>query len=177
MTEMQAALLLAQMEYLEEQVGLREKNAQLLNQRLAEIPGIQPMKRYPQVTRQSYYCFFFRYSSPTWDGIPGDVFRKALGAEVALSVGSTYQPLNNCSLYQPHTKRRHRLNDEYWAAINPQRFELPVCERAFMDEAIVIWHPFLLSGQDDILQVVQAVEKLYENRTELRRCNETEASQ
>jgi L-glutamine:2-deoxy-scyllo-inosose/3-amino-2,3-dideoxy-scyllo-inosose aminotransferase len=168
MTDLQAALLLAQMEHLAEQVDLRERNAHHLNQKLAEVPGILTMKRHPQITRQSYYCFSFRYQPELWDGIPGATFRKALGAELGLSVGTTYEPLNDCSLYQPHTKRRHRLSDEYWQAIDPKRFELPVCERAYRDEAIVIWQPFLLSGEADIQQVGQAVQKLHENRSDLK---------
>lgn len=171
MTELQAALLLAQMEHMEERVNHRDENAQHLNRRLAEIPGIRPMKRYPQVTRQSYYCFSFRYDSAVWDGIPGTVFRKALGAEIGLNVGTTYEPLNRCSLYKPHTKRRHHLNEGYWAAIDPTRFDLPVCQRAYEDEAVVIWHAFLLAERADIDEIAQAVEKLYEHRAELREAN------
>ena len=168
MTDLQAALLLAQMEEMEENVNLRDANAQYLNRKLAAIPGIAPMKRYPQITRQSYYSFSFRYDSTAWDGIPGKAVRKALGAEVGLGVGSTYEPLNRCSLYRPHTKRRHHLSEEYWQAIDPTRFDLPVCQRAFEDEAIVIWHGFLRGEHADMDQIAAAVEKLYENREELR---------
>jgi L-glutamine:2-deoxy-scyllo-inosose/3-amino-2,3-dideoxy-scyllo-inosose aminotransferase len=168
MTDLQAALLLAQMEEMEENVNLRDANAQYLNRKLAAIPGIAPMKRYPQITRQSYYSFSFRYDSTAWDGIPGKAVRKALGAEVGLGVGSTYEPLNRCSLYRPHTKRRHHLSEKYWQAIDPTRFDLPVCQRAFEDEAIVIWHGFLRGEHADMDQIAAAVEKLYENREELR---------
>ncbi len=168
LTELQAALLLAQMEHLEEQVERRDANAQHLNRRLAELPGVHPMRRYPQITRQSYYCFTFRYDSTAWDGVPGKVFRKALGAETGLSVGSTYEPLHRCSLYQPHTKRRHRLGEEYWQAIDPTRFSLPVCDKAHEDEAMVIGHSFLLTAPSDMDEVARAVEKLYEHRAELK---------
>ena len=168
MTDVQAALLLAQMERLEERVNRRDENAQYLSRKLAEIPGIRPMKRYPQITRQSYYGYTFRYDSAAWDGIPGKVFRKALAAEVKLGVGSTYEPLNNCPLYQPHTKPRHRLSDSYWQAIDPTRFDLPVCQKAYEDEAVNVWHSFLLADRADIDQIPQAVAKLYENRAELR---------
>jgi L-glutamine:2-deoxy-scyllo-inosose/3-amino-2,3-dideoxy-scyllo-inosose aminotransferase len=167
MTEMQAALLLAQMEGMEERVNRRDDNAQYLSGKLAKLPGVHPMLRYPQVTRQSYYCYDFRYDSAAWDDIPAATFRRALGAEVGLSVGSTYEPLNNSPLYQPHTKRRHYLNEHYWEAIDPCRFTLPVCERAYCDEAVVIWQPFLLAGHGDMDQIATAVEKLYENRSEL----------
>ncbi len=168
MTDLQAALLLAQMDGMDERVNRRDANAQYLNQKLAQIPGIQPMKRYAQITRQSYYSFSFRYDSAAWDGIPGSAVRKAVGAELGLYVGSTYEPLNHCSLYQPHTKRRHHISDDYWAAIDPTRFVLPACEKAYADEAIVIWHSFLLAEQADMDQIAQAVEKVYVNRAELR---------
>ena len=167
LTEMQAALLLAQMEHLEERICRRDANAQYLNSRLADVPGIRPMKRYPQVTRQSYYCYNFRYDSVAWDGIPGRVFRQALGAELGLGVGTTYEPLNNSPLYKPQTKRRHRLNETYWQAIDPRQFDLPVCKRAFEDEAVVVLHPFLLAERADMEEFAAAVEKLHEHRQEL----------
>jgi L-glutamine:2-deoxy-scyllo-inosose/3-amino-2,3-dideoxy-scyllo-inosose aminotransferase len=168
LTELQAALLLEQMEHMEERVNHRDANAQYLNRSLGEIPGIRPMKRYPQITRQSYYSYTFRYDRMEWDDIPGEVFREALSAEIGLHVGGTYEPLNNCSLYRPHTKRRHYLNESYWQAIDPTRFDLPVCQKAYEDEAMVIWQGFLLAEPADMQEIVQAVEKLYEHRAELR---------
>ncbi len=168
LTELQAALLLAQMEGMEERVNRRDENAQRLNARLSQIPGIRPMKRHAAVTRQSYYCFSFRYDSAAWGGIPGPVFRRALGAELGLGVSGTYEPLNDCSLYRPHTKRRYHISEEYWQAIDPARFSLPVCERAYRDEAAVIWHGFLLADAAEVDLVAQAVEKLYEHRDELK---------
>ena len=168
LTELQAALLLAQMEHMEERVNRRDENAQYLNSKLAPLPGIRPMKRYPQITRQSYYAFSFRYDSSVWDGIPGQAFRRALSAEIGIGVGSTYEPLNNCPLYKPHTKRRHHLSESYWQAIDPTRFALPVCQKAYEDEAVVSWHAFLLAEPADMDQIAQAIEKLYENRAELK---------
>lgn len=168
MTDLQAALLLAQMEEMEERVNRRDANAQYLNSKLAEVPGITPMLRYPAITRQSYYCFTFRYDERAWDDIPVAVFRQALSAEVGLNVGTTYEPLNDCALYRPHTKRRHRLSDDYWQAIDPARFDLPVCHHAFRREAVVLWHPFLLAERADMDQIADAVAKLYEHRDELR---------
>jgi len=167
-TELQTALLLAQMESMDARVDRRDGNAQYLNRQLGEIPGIRPMKRYSQITRQSYYCFTFRFSSADWDGIGVAAFRRALGAEAGLRVETTYEPLNSCALYQPQTKRRHRLNEEYWRAIDPSRFELPVCQKAFADEAVVIGHSFLLGDRADMDEVAKAVEKIYDNREELR---------
>jgi L-glutamine:2-deoxy-scyllo-inosose/3-amino-2,3-dideoxy-scyllo-inosose aminotransferase len=167
LTELQAALALAQMPSLDERVERRDANAQHLSRALAEIPGIRPMKRHAQITRQSYYCYCFRYDCAAWDDIPVQAFRAALTAEIGLGVGSTYEPLNDCPIYQPHTKRRHYLSESYWQAIDPRRFSLPVAERAHQSEGVVIWQPFLLAEREDMDMIAQAVAKLYENRAEL----------
>jgi L-glutamine:2-deoxy-scyllo-inosose/3-amino-2,3-dideoxy-scyllo-inosose aminotransferase len=126
------------------------------------------MKRHTQITRQSYYCLTFRYDSTAWDGVPVGVFRRALGAEVGLGIGTTYPPLNGCLQdYNPHSKRRHHLNDVYWEAIDPRRFALPVCRKAFEQEAVVLGHSFLLSGLADMDDIVMAIAKLYDHRVEL----------
>jgi hypothetical protein len=81
-------------------------------------------------------------------------------------VGTTYEPLNDCALYRPHTKRRHALSEDYWRAIDPSRLDLPACEQAYRD-AVVIGHSFLLAGQEDMDAVACAVQKLYDHRAEL----------
>ncbi len=166
-TEMQAALLLAQMEQIEEKVNRRDTNGLYLSERISDIPGVTSMRPYPQVTRQSHYGYPFRYDSSAWEAIPCAVFRKALAAEVGLSVNTTYEPLTDSPLYQPHSKRRYHLSDEYWDAIDPRRYDLPVVNGAYEDEAVIIPHSFLLASRDEVGTVADAVEKLYDNRAEL----------
>ncbi len=96
------------------------------------------MKRYPQITCQSYYSYSFRYDSAAWDGIRYTTAQGARAPKLGYTPAASIQPLNNSPLYQPHTKRRHHINDDYWAAIDPKRFDLPVCWKAYEDEAIVI---------------------------------------
>jgi len=167
MTELQAALLVAQMEIFSAAVARRDENAVYLNKTLADIPGIIPLHRNPKVTRQSYYCYAFRYDAAAWDGLPVEIFRNALSKELELSVESTYAPLNDSPLYKPHSKKRHKLSEEYWQAINPRRFELPVCRRLYSEQAVTVRQPFLLSAPSDVQEFQQGVEKLYENRDQL----------
>jgi L-glutamine:2-deoxy-scyllo-inosose/3-amino-2,3-dideoxy-scyllo-inosose aminotransferase len=168
MTELQAALLLAQMETLPGHVERRDENGRRVDRLLAGIPGVRPMKRHAKVTTQSYYCYSFRFDPAAWDGVPVEAFRKALAAETGLGVGGTYEPLDRCSLYRPQTKPRHRLSEEYWRAIDPTRFSLPTCERAFREESVVIHHPFLLADPASVSSVAEAVEKIRQHREELR---------
>lgn len=166
-TEFQAAVLLAQIERLEEQVNLRDENAQYLNKRLAKIPGIKPMKRHPQITRQSYFSYAFRYDSSAFQGAPRPAFLKALAAEIGIAPWIIFEPLSRATLYNPQTKKRHHWSEEYWQAIDPSRFELPVCEKAWREECCAFHHPFLLGTKTDMDDFADGVAKVQENAGEL----------
>jgi L-glutamine:2-deoxy-scyllo-inosose/3-amino-2,3-dideoxy-scyllo-inosose aminotransferase len=166
-TEFQAAVLLAGLERLESQTLLRDENAQYLNKKLAQIDGIQPMRRRSQVTRQAYYYFTFRYDPEKWQGLPVETFREALTAETGFLAERLYQPLNNCDLYQPLTKRRYRINDQYWKAIDPRRFNLPVCERVHNIEGVGLHHAMLLGTKKDMDDIVRGIEKIRDHLDEL----------
>ena len=167
MTEFQAAVLLAQLERLEDQTNRRDENAIYLNSRLSEIPGIKPMLRRPQVTRQAYFSFVFRYDPDVW-GAPRRAFLQALAAEINLGPWIIFEPLNKATLYNPQTKKRHHWSEEYWQAIDPSRFQLPVCERAYHMECAAFHHPFLLGAKTDMDDFANGVAKVYENREELK---------
>ncbi len=96
-----------------------------------------------------YFNYAFRYDKNKFKGLAVKKFRSALEAELGIIVDACYEPLNNCTLYVPHTKpARHKLNETYWAAIDPTRFKLPVCERIFEKESVCLHHKILLDGID-----------------------------
>lgn len=167
-SEWQAAVLLGQLERLPEQLERREASAQRLNELLAELPGVRPLKRHDGVTRQSYYCYGFRFVPEEWDGITRDRFCEALSAEVGLDFGGVYEPLTHSSLYQPHTKKRHRISDEYWARIDPHRCHLPNADRMASKEAVVTSHVNLLLPAAEMDRIAEAVDRIYRNQAELR---------
>jgi L-glutamine:2-deoxy-scyllo-inosose/3-amino-2,3-dideoxy-scyllo-inosose aminotransferase len=166
MSEWQAAVLQVQLGRLPEQVARRESNMLFLNRHLAEVDGIAPMLRRPQVTRQGMYAYVFRYDADAF-GAPVQAFRQAMGAELGTHIGGIYDPLNHSPLYQPHTKRRYHLNEEHWQAIDPSRFVTPVAERAFTQESVVISQPHLLADGSAMQAIVEACAKLHDRRSEL----------
>jgi L-glutamine:2-deoxy-scyllo-inosose/3-amino-2,3-dideoxy-scyllo-inosose aminotransferase len=166
-TEFQAATLLAQFELLEERTKLRDERALYLNKRLAEIPGLAPMKRDPRVTRQDCYLYCFRYNGAHFKGAPRDAFNVALGKELGLGLWTPYSPLNNCDIYQPHTKPRYHFSEAHWKAIDPRRFSLPVAERAAYDEGVTLFHWLLLEEEKGLDSIVDACAKIHQNADEL----------
>lgn len=161
MTDFQAAVLLAQLERLPAQNRLRDENAQYLNARLAACDGILPMRRDPRETREAYFNFAFRYDREAFDDLPVARFREALAAELGCAVSACYEPLNRCALYVPRTKPwRHRLTADYWAAIDPSRFDLPECTKAHDETSVCFHFSILMADRAELDGIVEAIEKI-----------------
>ncbi len=167
-TEFQAAMLIEGLKRLPAQNANRDANGAYLNDLLSDIPGIKPLKRDARETKKAYFNFAFRYLEKEFKGLPIDTFRNALEAELGIVVDACYEPLNNCSLYVPHTKpARHKLNAAYWEEIDPKRFSLPVCERIFKEESVCLHHKILMGTKADMELIAKAIKKIYAQAEEL----------
>jgi dTDP-4-amino-4,6-dideoxygalactose transaminase len=166
LSEWEAAILCAQFARFPDQLARRWENARRLDEAFATVAGIRPMRRRAHVTRQGLYAYVVRYERDAFDGLPVTAFRRALSSELGIPVGSVYEPLNCSPLYQPQTKRRYRLTDQ-WARLDPARFELPVATRAYAEESVVIPHEVLLSDWSDLSSITNALELVRERAPRL----------
>lgn len=116
----------------------------------------------------AYYNFSFRYDKDEFKGLNVVPFRKALGKELGCTVEPSYEPLNACPLYGPHTKPwRHKLSEKHWKQIDPARFNLPVCHRIYCAESVCFHHSILMGTKADMDLIAKAIEKIYDNAEEL----------
>lgn len=170
-TEFQAVMLLGGLKRLDKQVKLRDRNAQYLNEKLEKIPGVMPMRRRKEITQASYFNWAFRldWDELGRDDITNSHFCAALAAEVWAGFEPPYEPLNNCSLYKPHTKKRYNVSKDYWKAIDPTRFKLPVCTDAHHKTGCVIHHHVLLGTKKDMDDIAKAIAKVAENVDEIKK--------
>ncbi len=167
-TEFQAAILIEGLKRLPDQNRLRDKNGIYLNSCLAELPGVVPMRRDERETNEAYFNFAFRYNKDEFKGLPVEKFRKALASELGTGVESSYEPLNNCSLYVPLTKpSRYKLNEQQWKKIDPSRFELPVCEKIYKEESVCLHHKILMGSKTDMDMIAEAIKKIYDHADEI----------
>jgi dTDP-4-amino-4,6-dideoxygalactose transaminase len=167
MTEFQAGMLLSQLERLDEQTRIRDYNGQYLNRKLADIPGIHPLKRGFGETRHSYHLYIFRYVSEEFDGLSRERFLEALSAEGIPNLAGYGKPLYQQELFKnlefgPFTG--YRL---YNPDLNYQDIQLPVTEQACFHEACWIPQSVLLGTEQDMDDIVNAIIKIYTNRGEL----------
>ncbi|MCD6057308.1 MAG: Glutamine--scyllo-inositol transaminase, partial [Thermomicrobiales bacterium] len=81
LSELQSALLLAQLAHLPEQAEARDAAGRLLDTGLAETGILIPQRRDERVTQRGYYFAVYRYQQEAMNGIPREAFLAALKAE------------------------------------------------------------------------------------------------
>lgn len=170
LSELQAALLLPQLERLDERNAIRSRHVARLVELLRPYPGLAPFapssagfdKTFEQdprafdgaahvapVARRGFYKLGFRYESAAFDGLPRNAFAAAMRAEgVALDPGFR-------SLHRTHSRRRFRGNSLDHAD-------------AADDQTLVLHHPVLAGSDADIDQIAAAVDKIVRHAARLR---------
>jgi dTDP-4-amino-4,6-dideoxygalactose transaminase len=146
---------------------LRGQNAQYLTSRLQQIPGIVPCKPNPGATRAVYHLYPFRYQKELFNQAPRHKFLAALGAEgipcsggygPANQDGSLEEALNSKSYQRLFSKERlDRYRQENVLPRNDQ-----LCA-----EAVWFTQNMLLGTRQDMDDIADAIEKIYENRDNL----------
>ena len=165
-TEFQGAILLAQMERLEEQIKTREENALYLDSLLSEIEGIRPLKRLPQVTTHAYHLYILRYDSKAFKGVPRAKFLKALNAE-GIPCSNGYVPLYKEQLFYVETGGCPMGCAFYGREMDYSKVCCPVTENASANEAVWLYQSMLLGTKEDMEDIAGAISKVRENVDEL----------
>ena len=151
LTEFQAAILLAQLNRLDEQTEQRQKNALYLDKEIGKIPGISPLRHDPRVTRQGFYAYVFKYNGEGFQGASRGQFIAALGEE-GIPISPVYEPVPLSVLFSGAAYRQ---------------LSLPVTEQASYSEAVVLPQAVLLGTQADIDDIIEAIRKIWQHADEL----------
>ncbi len=169
MTELQAAILLGQLTRLESQTLNREESAKFLDENLKDFPGIKIVQRDKRVTRRSYHLYIFRFIEEVW-GISRERFIEAVSKE-GIPIGSGYpMPLYKNPLFQKKgtgPKYCPISCPYYGKEIDYSTVFCPNAEK-LCKEVVWIPHAVLLAGKEEMLDIVKAIEKVWENRKELK---------
>jgi dTDP-4-amino-4,6-dideoxygalactose transaminase len=169
MPELTAAVLLAQMERLDEQIERRERNFTYLAEGLKETDGVEPFDRDPRVTRWSIYYWNFKYIPGAFDGIPRDKFLKAVNAEGApIGVGAHGSPIYRNSLFQSMTGGNTWPIKCPGREIDYTKVYCPEAERIYRTEALSIGQSVFLGDREDMDLILEAIRKVRANTDELR---------
>jgi dTDP-4-amino-4,6-dideoxygalactose transaminase len=149
MTELQAALLLAQMRRMPAQQAHRSENAAYLTRLLERIPGVVPVRILDGVTAHSWYTYHWRWLGGATGGLPKMEFARALRAE-GIPIHHGYVPIN----------RNEAVRAEIRRLGGPDPVACPNAERADAEEILDFAMPILMGTQEDLDDVARAVEKV-----------------
>lgn len=159
MTDFQAAILSVQLERLEDQIDLREKNAALLSEKLSRIPGISLTRMDPGVSRHTRHLFVFMFEEKEFGGISRRRFVEALNAEGIPAIEG-YEPLYRQPIFRDGPVSRFISDPERY-----EKLSLPGTEKTVRE---ALWLPqyTLLGGERELEDIALAVKKIREHRAE-----------
>ncbi len=157
-TELQSAVLLAQYDRYEELKAIRQENFALLSELLGDIDGIMPLPLEKNVTSHACHLFIFRYQKEHFAGISKTKFIEALRKEgIPTSPGYSIplykQPVFLNKSFGPRGKKIE-MDIDYSVDFCPES------EKACYEEAIWFTQNILLGSEEDMHDIVAAIEKV-----------------
>ncbi len=169
MNEFEAAILLGQLEGVQERHRRRNENAAYLTRRLKGCPGVTPQKLYPGTTEGSYYLYAMSYHKEHFDGVDRDRFLKAVAAE-----GVSLSPYIERGLHR-EPWADHILQDKVYRKMYSERrlkeyrdaMECPKRDQVCQEMAMIWASGPLLGTREDMDDIVNSILKVYENRAQL----------
>ena len=170
MTEWQAAILLVQLERVEEHMAIREENAAHLNERLArEVDGLVGTAESHGTTRNAYHLWMGKYDAGAFGGVSRDKFLSAMAAE-GIPIGRGYNPLYREGAFRDAWDASHcpwacRL---YQGSVDYARVSCPACEHVCDVGGVWIYQSALLGPREDMDDIVAAALKVREHAEQLR---------
>jgi dTDP-4-amino-4,6-dideoxygalactose transaminase len=162
MTDLQAALLIGQIDMWPELQLKRDAAAKRLSKALASVEGVRPLPEQEAIARSAIYHYVFQYR-PEVPGVARDFFVAAIEAEGVPCDGRFYEPVYRSDLFYATPQNCPQLSVGRDRPVDYSIVHCPVSERAAYDESV--WLPqFLLIGEDrDVDDIVTAIEKVLRN--------------
>jgi perosamine synthetase len=169
MAEYQAIIGLAQLERLDEQTSVRNKNAVYLRKELERIPGIRPAVLNKYVTRSADHIFSFRYDKTQFEGLSRANFQKALIAE-GIPCSSGYNPLNKMEFIANAFKTKNFRKMYSPQVLDYKNYleenQCPVNDR-LCEEAVWFQQNILLGEREDMDDIITAIDRIRKNASEI----------
>ncbi len=165
MTEFQAAILEAQFARYPKYKEIREQNGHYLDEQLANLEGCGILKNDPNITSNSRHLYIWRYKKDAFNNASKERFIQALQKEGIITSAGYSIPLYS----QPVMKDKAfgPMGRAIDMGVDYSSYHLPETEKACYEEAI--WFPqfVLLGDEQDMSDIVKAIQKIQQNSNEL----------
>ena len=147
-------MLLAQLETLEKEMELRDKNREKLDKVLSQIEGISINGRKKETTREANHLYLIRYDSSFFNQVSRENFFSAMQGEGVFTYAG-YKPLYREELFSKSSEEYSWLKEYDY-----QNIDMPNTERLADKESVWIKQNHLLGDDSDIQDIIDAFEKV-----------------
>ena len=156
MTQMQIAILLLQLERLEEQTLTRNNNGLYLNELLSKTEGINPLTRGHGETLHPYHLYIFRYDKSYFNNLSKQEFAKILAAEGVPCFMGYPKPLYRQEVFL----KRNFLCYAIPSTVDYNQVYCPVTEKACYEEGVWVLQHAMLGTRNDMEAFAAAIHKI-----------------
>jgi dTDP-4-amino-4,6-dideoxygalactose transaminase len=170
MNEFEGALLLAQLEGVQERHDKRNENCWYMRGKLRDFPGVVPQKLYEGTGSSSWWLFLNAYRKEHFNNVPRATFIKALSAEGVSAGGYIGSGFHKSEVINNHILDLGVYKKMYSPArLKKYRDELPCpnCDDV-CDELVLSLGVAAAPGKEYLDKIYDAIIKVYENRDKLR---------
>jgi dTDP-4-amino-4,6-dideoxygalactose transaminase len=172
MNEIEGALLLSQLAKLEDQTRRRSANGDYLNDQVAKLEGLRPLRRDSYVTRNPYHILTLQYTGEGFKGLSRERFIEALNAEGIPVSGGYLKTVYQHPVFQEAPTALPGgfpvKGGYYGREIDYTQTHCPQAERLCREETLWFGQPTFLGTKKDMDDIVEAIEKVRANVDELR---------
>ena len=153
MSAMAASLLIPQFETIENDMRIRDKNRQKLDQALSDM-DLEITHRYKKVTRESNHLYLLRYKAENFNDISREKFFDAMRAEGVYTYAG-YNPLYREDVF------KGQGDDFPWLKnVNYSNISCPVTEQIADYQSVWLTQNHLMGDESDIQDIINAFEKV-----------------
>lgn len=167
MTELQACLLVGQLERLPELRERRTRNAERLTRLLSEIEGVRVLPPQAQMTAATFYTYVFQYRPARFPAPSRDLFVAAVEKEGVPCDGRFYEPVYKSDLFCATPESSPQLTLGRDTPVDYSAVSCPVSERAAYEEAVWLPQFVLIGDESDVADVARAIAKVMASREDL----------
>ncbi|MEW6666750.1 MAG: DegT/DnrJ/EryC1/StrS family aminotransferase [Thermodesulfobacteriota bacterium] len=169
LSELQAAVLLAQLERFPVQDERRQANAGYLTSGLRRIPGIEHVRHDLPGMKHGYYYYLVRYEPESFKGLSPERLCRTLNAEGIPFLPGDQEPIYRNPVFEVDNLRRFVSGDilkRYRESIDPAGFRCPAAEDA-CGRTLLLRHQVLLAEREDMDDISEALWKVRKNLDQL----------
>jgi dTDP-4-amino-4,6-dideoxygalactose transaminase len=155
-TQLQAAILLKQLERLEVQTQKRNENGFYLSSLLDKIDGINPLTRGHGETLHTYHIYIMKYDKTWFNNLSKKDFADMLAAEGVPSFMGYPEPLYKQPLFQKKNFMCYAIPGE----VDYTDVFCPETEKACYVDAVWIMQNTMLGTREDMDLIAKAILKI-----------------